>query len=324
MREQTIGDRHKSGSLRGPLLVLVAVVVAFASVLLLRNLAQFDFRAGLSSLLSIAPLQIASILIFAAGSYVCLTGFDWLALHYVGRPLPYRRAALASFTALSLGHNIGFAAMSSGAIRYRFYSRWGLTTPEVAKLIVFCGITVGLGLVTLGGLAFLMMPDLSGQVTGIDPTYAWCLGGICLAIPAAYIVLAATRSEPVKIRRWSLKMPTPRLAAAQIVLGTINFALVAGCLHQSLNAFAVVAYPAVATVYVLANSAAIASHVPGGLGVIEASVLLLLPGHSSLAAVLLFRLAYFIVPLVFGLVAFLLSEILLTKTDETETKLGTR
>ena len=324
MREQTIGARHKPRSLRGPLLVLLAVVVALATGLILRNLAQFDFSASVSSLLSISALQIASILIFAAGSYVCLTGFDWLALHYVGRPLPYRRAALASFTALSLGHNIGFAAMSSGAVRYRFYSRWGLTTGEVAKLIVFCGVTVGLGLVTLGGIALLAMPDLSGQVTGIDPTYARGLGGICLAIPATYFVLAMTRSGPLKIRRWSLAMPTPRIAAAQIVLGTINFALVAGCLHQSLSAFADVAYPPVATVYVLANSAAIASHVPGGLGVIEASVLFLLPGHSSLAAVLLFRLAYFIVPLAFGLAAFLLSEILLRNADATETDSGTR
>jgi len=227
-----------------------------------------------------------------------------------------RRATVAGMTRL--------AAMSSGAIRYRFYSRWGLTTGEVAKLIVFCGVTVGLGLVTLGGLALLLMPDLSGRLTGIDPTYARGLGALCLAIPATYFLLAMTRSAPVQISRWSLEMPTPRVAAAQIVLGAINFALVAACLHQSLNAFADVAYPAVATVYVLANSAAIASHVPGGLGVIEASVLLLLPGHSSLAAVLLFRLAYFILPLLFGLVAFLLSEIILTKAGATETKLKLR
>jgi glycosyltransferase 2 family protein len=319
MREQAIGERHKPRFLRGPLMVLVAVAVALAATLLVRNLAQFDFSAGVSSLLSISPLQIAAILVFAAGSYVCLTGFDWLALHYVGRPLPYRRAALASFTALSLGHNIGFAAMSSGAIRYRFYSRWGLTTGEVAKLIVFCGVTVGLGLVTLGGLALLMLPELSGRLTGIDPAYARGLGVVCLAVPLIYFVFAMTRSEPVQIRRWSVEMPTPRIAATQIVLGTINFALVAGCLHQSLNAFAEVAYPAVATVYVLANSAAIASHVPGGLGVIEASVLLLLPGHSSLAAVLLFRLAYFLVPLLFGLAAFSLSELILTEDGVTET-----
>src|SRR3712207_8967800 len=51
----------------------------------------------------------------------------------LGRPLSYPKVALASFVSLSLGHNIGFAGLSSGAIRYRFYSRAGLTAEEVAK-----------------------------------------------------------------------------------------------------------------------------------------------------------------------------------------------
>jgi uncharacterized membrane protein YbhN (UPF0104 family) len=152
------------------------------------------------------------------------------------------------------------------------------------------------------------MPELSGRVTGMSAGIAQTFGAVCLMVPAAFVVATATRTEPLRFRRWTLDLPTVPIALAQILLGTLNFALVAACLHQALNAVSEVAYPAVVTVYVLANAAAIASHVPGGLGVIEAAVLLLLPGQSSLAAVIVFRLVYYIVPLPFGLASLLASE----------------
>jgi uncharacterized membrane protein YbhN (UPF0104 family) len=95
----------------------------------------------------------------------------------------------------------------------------------------------------------------------------------------------------------------------------LNFALVAACLHQALNAVAEASYPAVVSAYVLANAAAIASHVPGGLGVIEAAVVLLLPGMNVLAGVILFRLAYYLLPLPLGLVAFATSELIHSRGD---------
>lgn len=301
------------GNRRALLVVVVAVLMIAAALLLIRNVARFDLSEAMASVSKITAWQGFAIVAMAIGSYACLTGFDWLALKYVGRPLPYRRAALASFTALSLGHNIGFAALSSGAIRYRFYSRWGLTPVEIAKLIVFCGVTVGLGLITLGGIALLIMPDLSGRVTGLTPATARLMGSACLAIPVAYLWAATTRKGSIKIWRWSLEMPPASLALAQILLGTLNFALVAACLYHALNAVSEVSYPAVVTAYVLANSAAIASHVPGGLGVIEAAVLLLLPDHSSLTGVIIFRLVYYLLPLAFGLVVLLVSEIVIPR-----------
>jgi uncharacterized membrane protein YbhN (UPF0104 family) len=275
-----------------------------------RNTARLDFAAAMAAASSISALQALLILSMTAGSYLCLTGFDWLALRYVGHSLPYHQAAIASFTALSLGHNIGFAALSSGAVRYRLYTRWGLSGVEVAKLIVFCGATVGLGLITLGSGALIAMPALSGRVLGIRAGTSQLVGVACLMVPLAYVAMAAVRAEPIRMRRWKLTLPSVQLALAQVLLGTLNFALVAACLHQALNSLTEVPYPAAVTVYVLANAAAIASHIPGGLGVIEAAVILLLPGEGSLAAVILFRLAYYIVPLPFGLVALAISELI--------------
>ena len=108
------------------------LAVSLAAFLLYRTLSRYSFEELVASVTAVPMQRLLAAGGFAAASYLCLTGFDFLALRYVGRP-PYRQAALASFTSLSLGHNIGFAALSSGAIRYRFYSRWGLRTGEIAR-----------------------------------------------------------------------------------------------------------------------------------------------------------------------------------------------
>ncbi|MGH2604930.1 MAG: lysylphosphatidylglycerol synthase transmembrane domain-containing protein, partial [Dehalococcoidia bacterium] len=95
---------------------------------------------------------------FTVGSFICLTGSDTLAIRYTGRDLPYRKIALASFTALSIGHTLGFAALSSGAIRYRFYTGWGLSPGDLGRIVLFCAMTVAVGLATTGGLASLIEP----------------------------------------------------------------------------------------------------------------------------------------------------------------------
>jgi glycosyltransferase 2 family protein len=286
-----------------------AALVCLAAFLLYRTLSRYSLDQIVASVTAIPMWRLASAGAFAAASYFCLTWFDWLALRYVGRPLPYPNVALASFTSLSLGHNIGFAALSSGAIRYRFYSRWGLRPVEIAKVILFCGVTVGLGLAILGGIALLARTDLAAQITGLSRSAAMTLGVICLVLPGAYLVLAARLRRPFRWRHWTLAMPPPRVAIGQLVIGPANFACVAGCLHQALATAGDVPYLAVASVYVIANVTSLVSHVPGGLGVIESVVMYLLPGAELIGALIVFRFVYFLVPLVMGSVLFAVTEL---------------
>src|SRR3990170_3534660 len=156
--------------------VLGMALVGLATFLLYRTLSRYSRDEIVASLAGIPPSHIAFAILFAAASYLSLTGFDWLALRYVGQKLPYPKVALASFCSLSLGHNIGFAALSSGAIRYRFYTRWGATAGDVAKIIVFCGLTVGWGLAVLGGCAILLRPELAARITGLPKGTVILLG----------------------------------------------------------------------------------------------------------------------------------------------------
>jgi uncharacterized membrane protein YbhN (UPF0104 family) len=293
--------------------LIAAAAICLAAFLLYRTLSRYSLEELIAAVDAVPVPRLLAAAGFAAASYLCLTFFDYLALYYVGRPLPYPKAALASFTALSLGHNIGLAALSSGAVRYRFYSRWGLGAGEVAKVIVFCGITVGLGLMTLGGAALLLRSGLAVEITGLALPVIIALGLGCLAVPAIYLTMSMFVRRPLRIRRWSLEVPAFRLAIGQVLVGSINFAFVAACLHQALAAVADVAYLGVASVYVIANATALVSHVPGGLGVIESVVMYLLPQNDLIGPLLVFRFVYFLAPLGLGCILFAVTELALRR-----------
>src|SRR5688572_10236345 len=214
--------------------VLAVAAVSLAAFLLYRTLSRYSLDEIIASVRAVPLARLAGAAGFAAASYLCLSGFDWLAVRYAGEPLPYRKTALASFCSLSLGHNIGLAFLSSGAIRYRFYVRWGLSAGDVAKVILFCGSTVALGLAILGGLALLLRADLAEDITGLNRMVVVGLGLACLACAAIYLLLAAFVRGALRVRKWRLEMPPLRLALGQAVVGPVNFACVAACLHQAL------------------------------------------------------------------------------------------
>jgi uncharacterized membrane protein YbhN (UPF0104 family) len=300
--------------------LFVTAILGVAAYLIYRALTRYSLDEIVTSVTSVPFDHIARMGLFAAASYLCLTCFDAMGVRYVGRSLSYWRVAITSFVALSIGHNVGFAALSSGAIRYRLYSQWGLSAAEVAKLILFCALTVGLGLDILGGLALLLRPALAQEITRLDRGVILVLGAACLLVAVAYLAAAALVRRPLPFRRWSLALPSLKLALGQTVIGPLNFAFVAACLYEALAATAEVTYLGVATVYVIANVAVLLSHVPGGLGVIEGVVLFLLPDQQVIGALILFRLTYFLVPLCVGSLSFALVELVMRARGRTGRK----
>ncbi|ACI58604.1 conserved hypothetical protein (plasmid) [Rhizobium leguminosarum bv. trifolii WSM2304] len=297
---------------------LLVAALGFAVFLLYRIFEQYSLYQIVQSVRSIPLSSFCTALLFAAASYLCLGCFDLLAIRSLNKSLPYPKIALASFISLSLGHNIGFAGLSSGAFRYRFYSRWGLTTEDVAKIILFCGVTVGLGLITLGGLALIVNPGDAGRLLRLDPASVRIFGVLALIVPVVYAALAFFIRGKLRLWRWSFQLPRFSIALAQVVVGTINFILVSACLHQMLSAFGDVAFFRSVTAYVLANSAILATHVPGGLGVLEATVSYAVPQEASIGALIAFRCAYFFIPLALGTALLLISEIVFRRSRRTD------
>lgn len=296
--------------------ILILLVIAVALVLVYRSLSRYSLDDILNSLSEIPVWRIISGFACVIASYICLSLFDWLGLRYVGKPQIWPKAALASFCALSIGHNVGGAALSSGAVRYRFYTRWGLAADEVAKVILFCGNTVLLGLAMLAGIALLLMPPTGQTVLQLEPWPRFWLGIAFLAYPVAYFLASFRWRPPLKFRSFHMEMPLPGMCLAQIAVGTVNFGFVAAALHQLLATFTDAGYFQVATSYVTATIAAMLSHVPGGLGVLEATMLMLLPAGASIGALVAFRVLYYFVPLLIGGPLFLLTEILARRSGK--------
>ncbi len=294
---------------------IIARLVIFAAIgvaawLIYRALSRYTFGEILDAVLQIPLGRLLAGIGFVCLSYFCLTLFDALAVRYVGQRLAYRRVAITSFTSLAIGHNVGVAALSSGAVRYRFYSRWGFSGEEVAKIILFCGVTVGLGLATVAGLSCLVMPESAARIIGLSRTGALLLGIACIAGSLGYVILAGALRGSVRIFRWTFEMPSLPLAAGQVVVGTANFLCVSACLHQLVLAFGTPAFLETATAYVGANVTALISHVPGGIGVLETTIAFLLGQTANIGALVAFRAIYFFLPLPLGLISFSIAEFL--------------
>jgi uncharacterized membrane protein YbhN (UPF0104 family) len=76
-----------------------------------------------------------------------------------------------------------------------------------------------------------------------------------------------------------------------------------------LRATSDIGYFPVAAAYLTANAAAIISHEPGGLGVIEAVLLALVPGANVIGALVAFRAVYYLIPFLIGGLVLGVSEI---------------
>jgi uncharacterized membrane protein YbhN (UPF0104 family) len=288
---------------RKTILTYGMLVIGFgaASYLLYQTFREHSLSEIVESVRAIPTVHLAIALLYAFGSYLCLTGFDWAGVRYVKNDLPYPKIGLASFIALSIGQSVGLSGLSSGALRYRYYAHWGMNTEDVAKIVLLSGVTVGIGMAMLTGIIMVLNPSDAASVLRLGEGVVVGIGIGCIAVTAGYLALAAFARTPVKIRKWTFQMPTLKIAIAQVVIGTINFALVSACLREVMAASADVSYLKAATAFVLANLAILITHAPGGLGVLEATVRHVMGDQASIGSLVAFRVIYFFIPFFIGL-----------------------
>jgi uncharacterized membrane protein YbhN (UPF0104 family) len=143
----------------------------------------------------------------------------------------------------------------------------------------------------------------------VSPGVVVALGVLLLLAVMIYLGLAAFVHRPIRIRHFELPVPRLSLALGQVAVGSADFFLVSAVLHQLLCATAEIDYFPIAATYVVANAAAIVTHVPGGLGVIEAVILSLVPGANVIGALVAFRAIYYLVPFLIGCTVLAIAEI---------------
>lgn len=245
------------------------------------------------------------MVILAAGltviSYGLLTFYDRLATIYAGAKVSTLRVAFASFCAYALAHSLGVPALSGAAVRLRLYALWGLSAVQIGKVTAFCGLTFGLGAMVLAGVLLMAEPATVPLVGGYLP--AWAMQGIALAmfaVVAAYATLARTLGR-VRLFGMEIELPGLRMAAAQVLLASVDVAFTALIFFVLLPRVPGLTYFHFLAVYLAAYSAGLIANVPGGLGVFDTGMLLglapWLDAPAVLGALLIFRLYYYVIPL---------------------------
>ena len=190
--------------LPGVSLAIFAAVVYFAH----RELTSFRLEQVLAQLRAVPLSAVAAALACTALSYWLLGFYDVLALRYLERAVPYTRALFTSFIAYAFGHNLGVAAFTSSAVRYRLYAAVGLGAADVAAIAAFCTVTTAIGLAALAGVAFLVAPQLAGAQWHLHALVVRFAGAALLAAIAGYALWSAFGPRQVEIRGWSLRTPT--------------------------------------------------------------------------------------------------------------------
>ncbi|MGB8623487.1 MAG: bifunctional lysylphosphatidylglycerol flippase/synthetase MprF [Paracoccaceae bacterium] len=243
----------------------------------------------------------AALLATIAG-YCALIGYDWSALRYLDRKLPFRIVAVGGFLGYSFGNSIGVAAISGGAVRYRIYSAFGLNAYEVAAVSTFVSLAFGVGITVIGLGALAIHPLALGDFL------PW--GGQSIRLGAIAILLGSVvvltwlsiSGKSLKIRSFEVRMPSPGILYGQLGFTALDTAMAALTLYVLLPA-AAPDYVTFLAIFAAATMIGVASHVPGGVGVFESVIIASMPAavpvEQAAAALLLFRLIYYLVP--FGL-----------------------
>ncbi len=281
--------------------LLILALLVGALVILHRWLDQYSIGDIRRAMAGIGTAQLTWAALAAALSYWLLTLYDVLALHHLRRDLPYRWVAFTAFTSYAFSHSLGFASIIGTTVRYRLYAPLGLGAVDVAQVTLFVVTTFTIGLAVVMPIVMLLDPTAL-KALHLEPGAATLLGVGALVVLGAYVLAGAWIRRPFLLWGHAIAFPRPSVALGQLVLGLCDLSLAAGVLYLCLPASETVGYMDVVVAFGLALVAGIISHVPGGLGVFDAIVLVTLtpemPGNDVMAGLLTFRLIYYLAPLV--------------------------
>jgi phosphatidylglycerol lysyltransferase len=297
-KERERRDWHRRAEKAVPL--LAAGLLIFAAFALHRELSTYRPGEVWRAIRSLPTLALMAALVLTFLDYAALTGYDALALRFIGRPLSYGKTALASFVGYAFGHNMGFSFLSGGGARLRVYSAWGISAAEVAGIQSFCGMTFWMGFLAVGGAVLTLEPMALPRSLGLPFHSALPIGVACLLVLGTALGASAFGRESFRVGNYSIPLPRPRTIFAQTILSSVDWGLAAGVLFMLLPAGGL-NFPGFLGLFMLAQVSGLVSQMPGGLGVFETALLYLLRPHLSgpevMGALLAYRGIYYLLPL---------------------------
>jgi phosphatidylglycerol lysyltransferase len=292
------------GRLRQALPAIAGLVLFLVALEVLRSQLRALTWRELTTAITAMPLQaLAAAGVLTAINYAVLTAYDLIAFAYIGKRLSHRRIAAASFVAYAIANSVGFAMLSGGSVRYRFYTRWGVTAEELARIVFSYMTTFWVGLLLVGGISLAASPPewAASMARGLP---AAPIGWLLILIAIGYVAACAMRWTPIRVAQFAIDLPSPGIAIAQLGISSLDWVL-AGAVLYALLPIGSVTFLTFLAAFLAAQLLGLASHVPGGLGVFEGLMIVLLrdavPSATLAPALLMYRVVYYLCPLAIAL-----------------------
>ena len=286
--------------------VLITCIFVGAIYLLHHKLKAYSIAQIRESLTQISNWRLLASVGLMVVNYIILVGYDWLALIAIHKPLPVQRTALVSFIGQAVSYNFG-ALLGGTTVRYRFYSAWGFSFEDIVRLVLMLAVTFWVGALGLCGAVFLVAPpEIPAELLAKMPLKdVRILGALLLGIALSYLVLCFFIRKPVHIFGKEFVFPPPKIAILQALVAGVDLIAAAGCMYVLLPGDLNISFMQFLPSYLMAQVAVVLTHVPGGVGVFELVILHLTQTPREqvvVAAVLCFRVIYFILPLLAAVV----------------------
>jgi cellulose synthase/poly-beta-1,6-N-acetylglucosamine synthase-like glycosyltransferase len=297
--------RIKSGTLFKLFSALLAPIVLIISGIYLRNvIIHVSWSAIENAFFSISPQRLILAAILTILNYTVMIGYDLFGLRYAGIKTGLNKISAAAFIGDTLNANLGFSAFIGSAVKLKFYTRWGIPARAVIKAIAAYTIAHWLGFLFLASFSLLL--QVNGPLS--DGANLWKLSaGMLFGVPVVFYLIFVTTGKKLKGFAWlNSKLPDSRTGLLLLLTGVVDWTLTALLFFIVMPPSSLSQFPAFASMYTFSHLAGMLSQVPGGVAVFE-SVALIFAGTDKsllLGPLFLFRTLFFLVPGIFGLIAF--------------------
>lgn len=273
-------------------------VLAFAVRSLGKEWGGFHLSEVDDAMRSIGPLHIGIALLLTAASLLCNASLDLVALRWLKKDLPPGKVLGTALIAGSFSMNGGGTILGGGTIRLRFYGQYGLGGTEIAKITGFLLVAGWLGHALLAGVMMCWSPP---ELEWLPIAWGKAIGGILLISCAAVCMLSVIGFRGKKLAF----LPPWRVMLLAMLVSGIDWLFAGLALRVFLPAE--ISTPGFLAATAVGQALGAASHVPGGVGVMELFITKFTASTIDqpviVGALLTYRLTYYLIPFVLAVLA---------------------
>lgn len=292
---------------------LVALILFITTFFMLyQTLKNINIQSITNNINNLASTSICIAFLFTFLGYISLIGYDWSALKYIQKKVPFHIIILISFIGYSLSNTIGITLLSGGAVRYRLYRRFGLSLKEIAVVTTFCVVGFGIGETIIAWFAIAIRPDIvSNYFSSIFIDY-FTITSLSIRVISVTIIITiiivlffySWNNKELHWKDWSFTLPSAQILSGQIVFAIMDMTF-AGATLFILLPNTPLPFISFLVIYTVALVASVFSNIPGGVGVFELVILFFLQDYLSIesitAALITYRTIYYIIPFLIGI-----------------------